>query len=401
MLKTLLILGLCLAALVPASAQTPPPDDPNTPQVTDIQYNSAVQGTITSGAFYDWWQIDAGQGDQVDVTMSAADGLAPLIGILDAGGQLVARSPDGDVNGTVHASYAVTTAGRYTIVATRVGNANGTSTGSYILQVGRSSVATPDSGLQEVTFQCNDNGVFDVTTAATLRFSEDPKKDLSQRITVYGVDGFEPAIRLNISNRPDFNLCSTDARRTVDDVFTFPGEVPRTVTEDTLPSVSQLILNGADQMGTITLTIASRDGKPGRYMAIIEGFSITDEKDTDLLEVRIGPLAAKTTAMKVYMVKTKNSRLDPYLSTLDGSQSCDDAGKRGCETVPSFLGAGAVIHEGTGATITGTRSDAGLLLQPGNADPITLELGSRAGHTKGDYALVIIGELPSREKAGG
>jgi hypothetical protein len=401
MLKSLLILGLCLAALVPASAQTPPPDDPNTPQVTDILPNSTVQGTITSSAFYDWWQLDATPGNQISVKMSGTDGLAPLIGILDAGGQLVARSPDGDVNGTVQTDYIVKTAGRYTIVATRVGNASGTSVGTYFLQLGNTIVATPDSGLQEVTFQCNDNGVFDVTTAATLRFTEDPKQNLSQRITVYGVDGFQPAIRLNISNRPDFNLCSTDARRTVNDVFTFPGEGPRTVTQDTLSSVSQLIINGAEQMGTITLTIASKDGQPGRYMAIIEGFSIADEKDTDLLEVRIGPLAAKTTAMKVYMVKTKNSRLDPYLSTLDGSQSCDDAGKRGCEAVPSFLGAGAVIHEGTGATIAGTRSDAGLLLQPGNPDPITLELGSRAGHTKGDYALVIIGELPPREKAGG
>jgi hypothetical protein len=53
------------------------------------------------------------------------------------------------------------------------------------------------------------------------------------------------------------------------------------------------------------------------------------------------------------------------------------------------------LHEGSGTTITGDRSDAGLTLAPGTTDIMTLELGSRESDTYGDYALFLLGQMPS------
>jgi hypothetical protein len=48
-------------------------------------------------------------------------------------------------------------------------------------------------------------------------------------------------------------------------------------------------------------------------------------------------------------------------------------------------------------TLTGDRSDAGLLINPGNPDPVVVQLSSREGKTHGTYALVFIGQLPPRD----
>jgi hypothetical protein len=231
---------------------------------------------------------------------------------------------------------------------------------------------------QDVTFRCNDD---EVTTATTLKFQEDTTKDLNYRITVYGIDGFLPVIRVQTQSPNSYEICNTDAQHTVGDTFTLPGETARTIAQENLDSASQFLVGGAENTGVLTLTIGSKDGKPGRYMAIIEGFNIDPATDTDTVEVRVGPLAAKTTAIQFYMVAAENSRVDPYLTRGDGEDTCDDAGRKGCEAVPTFSGAGATLHEGDGTTIMGDRSDAGLLINPGNPDPVLVQLGSREGKT--------------------
>jgi hypothetical protein len=261
------------------------------------------------------------------------------------------------------------------------------------LRIANPSVETVNT-YQDVTFRCDDN---DVTTASTLVFQEDPTKDLSYRITVYGLDGFLPVIRLNTDSPNKVEVCNTDAQSTVGDTFTLPGEDARSVSGDHLETVSQLLVTGAEKTGVVTITIGSKDGKPGRYMAIVEGFNIEPSNDIDNVEVRVGPLAAKTTAIQMYMVAAQNSRVDPFMTRPDSGETCDDAGRKGCEAVPTFSGSGATLHEGDGTTIIGDRSDAGLLINPGNPDPVAVQLGSREGKTHGTYALVFIGQLPPRE----
>jgi hypothetical protein len=386
--KAILLLGLCLMA-VPVFAQS---SETNT--VAPINYDDIVEDNITDAAFFDWWKVQVTEGDEVVIDMSAAGGLQPLIGLLDVGGDLIARSQDGAADDTVTLDFVVPSSGEYTIVATRVGNADGTSTGAYSLRLRLANPTVVEvNPYQDVTFRCED---YEVTTAATLAFQEDSSPGLVQRVTVYGINGFQPVIRLNTENPEPFELCNTDAEQAVGDVFTLPDGVEGTVTADNLTSVSQLIVRGADQAGFIKLTIGSKDGTSGRYVVVIEGFSIEPDNDSDAIEVRVGPLAAETTAIQMYMVAGENSRVDPFMTRPDTEETCDDAGRKGCEAVATFNGSGFTLHEGTGTTIIGDRSDAGLLINPGNPDPVVVTLNSRSGRTHGTYALVFIGELPPR-----
>lgn len=389
-IKKIALLIFILFSMLPALAQ----DDMVT--VDDIAYDGVVQDTITDKAFYDWWHIQALAGDVMVVEMGGSDGLQPLIGILDTAGNLVARSADGEPNQAVTMDFTVPKDGQYTIVTTRVGNQDGTTTGRYALRVRKANPPQQNSNpdqYEDVTFACQN---FEATTVAWLRFAEDPRPNLRYRVTVYGIDGFIPVIRLNfeVPGQAPFVKCNVDANATLTDTFTLPGEAERTVTQDTLSTVSQLIFTGADQAGLVNFTIASKNGAAGRYFAIIDGFSIDSASNTDLYDVRIGPLA-KLTPLTVYMVGTQNSRLDPYIKWDRGSLECDDAGRGDCKNVPSFNKAGAVLHESEGLTLVGDRSDAGLILAPGTTDIMTLEMSSRNNETYGDYAIVLLGELPA------
>ncbi len=389
----MLLLFLLLA--VPVFAQS---DD--NPTVLDINYDDIVHDTLTSNAFYDWWTIEASTGDDLVIDMAASDGLEPLIGILNGSGDLVAKSEDGAPDATITLEYVIPEGGHYTIVATRVGNINGTSTGSYSLRLRRAnSPVTSINPYQDVTFRCKDAS-YEVTTAATISFEEDPAAGLGHRITVYGLDGFRPVIRLNFdaSTAEPFEVCNTDAEFTIGDTYTLPGQDTQTVTKDTQGNVSQLLVTNADKMGLLTVTIGSQDGLPGRYIAVFEGFAIEPKDDIDYMDVRIGPLAAKTTSMTAYMIAGENSRLDPFLSTVDKSQSCDDAGRGDCSSIPSLVGVGVTLHNGDSGTISyiGDRSDAGLVLTPLNPDAVGLQMTSHSQDTHGPYAIILIGELPPR-----
>ncbi len=367
----------------------------DTPSVLDIAYDDVVEQTITDAAFYDWWTVNAIKGDQIVIDMKAFDGLAPLIGILDGSGKLISRSEDGQPDAEVTLEYTAEEDGRYVIVATRVGNEEGTTTGSYILRLRRAN-AVPQTSLnpyQDVTFICKGT---EFTTAATITFADDPLPGLSHRITVYGLDGFDPVIRLNFEQPRPYEDCITDAEATLGNTFTLPGETLQTITEASINNAAQVLVNGADQAGELKITIGSEGGAAGRYVAVIESLMIEPKNDIDSFTFRMGPLAAQTTAMTIYMVGAENSRLDPYVLWEAGNMTCDDAGRGDCKTVPSFTGASFTLND-PAATLTGERSDAGLVLTPGNPDPMQLELSSRSGDTSGGYALVILGELPPRE----
>ncbi len=391
-IKKIALFLFILFTMLPVLAQ----DNQDSVTVTDISYDNVVQDTITSGAFYDWWHIQAVAGDVMVVEMGGSEGLAPLIGILDSTGNIVARSTDGEPNQSVSMDFTVPKDGQYTIVATRVGNQGGTTTGHYALRVRKANPPNQNtnSGQYEtVTFPCRD---FEATTAVSLRFGEEPRPNLKYRITVYGIDGFVPVIRLqfDVPGQGPFDKCNTDANATLTDTFTVPGEAERTMTKDTLATASQLIFTGADKTGIVNVTIASKNGAAGRYFAVIDGFNIDAPTKTDLYDVRIGPLA-KLTPLTVYMVAGENSRLDPYMKWDSGNMECDDAGRGDCKNVSSFNKAGATLHENGGMTIVGDRSDAGLTLAPGTTDVMTLEMGSRNGETFGDYVLVLLGQLPA------
>ncbi len=385
LVSILLVVGAC-----PAAAQT---DETGAALIT---YDEVVTENIADDAIFDWWFLDAQADDVLVVDMRGSNGLAPLIGLLDPGGNLIARSEDGPVNGLASMEYTVTETGQYVIVATRVGNENGTSTGDYELRVREASGAyVVDNPYQQVTFRCRD---MDVTNAATVEFSEDFGTSAAYRINVYGIDGFIPVIRVYLAG-VDVTDCSRDSQAMGGDTFTLPGEETVVLEGDVLQTVAQLTITGVDAAGDATLTIGSEDGAPGRYLAVIEGLNIDNPSDIDTVNVGQGPLAAQTPLL-VYMVAGLNERLDPSIELLSDSDEdeqnvCDDAGRRGCEQVPSLVGLRVTIGEAV--EIVGDRFDAGVLLPPGPPQMRLLELSSFGNNTAGTYSLVLIGELPARE----
>src|SRR5689334_8531343 len=107
-IKKITLFLIVILTVLPVFAQDnppPPPDPDSVVTVTDITYDSVQQDTITNKAFYDWWRIQASAGDVMVVEMGGNDGLAPLIGILDSNGNLVAKSADGEPNQAVSMDF--------------------------------------------------------------------------------------------------------------------------------------------------------------------------------------------------------------------------------------------------------------------------------------------------------
>lgn len=405
MRNLLLLLVVCWLTL-PLLAQEDAEDEP---VIAPIEFNMTVQETITDTAFYDWWQISLAAGDAIRVEMQAYDGLIPLIGVLTPDRELAARSslegetPEPDSLAVVE--HRVENEGIYTLIATRAGNQDGTTTGSYVLTVTKTNFIPPrENDLLESVFRCNE---MLVTTVLDMRFLEEvvippdtPVGDVIEayRLTVYGFDGFQPVIRAFASVQEERLDCSRDADYVPGSTYTLPGQETVTLTEEDAEYAAQLGLRNASRdlfFGEINLTIGSLNGHPGRYMAILEGLAIQSRDDIDGLVLRLGPLA-KEAGLTIYMVGAVDNRLDPIIELLDENgeviQVCDDAGLT-CEDILSFAGAGTTLAADN-SSIVGDRFDAGMRLMPNSTDRMYVQLFSRQRSTSGAYTIIFLGELP-------
>jgi hypothetical protein len=244
----------------------------------------------------------------------------------------------------------------------------------------------------EVVFLCNGE---ELAVLAELQFVHQETGADVFPLYIYGLDGLLPAIRVQAPDQ-DIDVCHRDAQNRAGDTITLPGAEPVTLQPDQLEMASQLTINSPDtDLGTVTITFGAEQDAPGRYLAVVGGFSIDPNDNVDLLRLHPGALPVRETTMQVYMVGVgANNRLDPSMRFADGSADCDDAGRRACSDVPSVSGVGVVFSEG--GAVTGDRFDAGLSFEVG--DPLWRDIAfsSFSGRTGGDYALLITGELPPR-----
>jgi hypothetical protein len=197
-LRLIFLTWLVCGLVMPLSAQ----DD-----VTNaaIAYGDTVEDTLTAESFFDLWAFYGGKGDRIRVSMTATEGLAPLIGLLDASRSLVAHSPlEAEINSTAMLEFTLPVSGEYVINATRIGNFEGTTTGSYTLTL--NLVRNDETHTyQDVTFLCSSN---EVTTAATFEFHPDRDTDQHYRITLFGFNGFEPVLRYQLPGDENRMICT-------------------------------------------------------------------------------------------------------------------------------------------------------------------------------------------------
>ncbi len=397
-----IILALICTTTTVLFAQDPTPT-PDRITDTSISYDQTVSDTITEHSSFDLWHFQAGQGEIIEIVMEASDGLAPLFGIFDSrrdlitatnldseGNELFPAAP----NDTIRMQFQIPEAGEYIINATRAGNDDGTTTGSYDLTINLiASGPTRINTNQDVTFRCGDHIA---TTATTINFIARPDVE-TYRVSVYGLDDFQPVIRVEAGRDVELQDCANDSQSMGGDTFTLPGDETNTLPDgDTHLNAAQMSLRG-ENLDQIELTIASIEGHPGRYMVVIDGFQVSVPEDSQQMSLRLGPSAVEGELI-INMVQGENTRIDPYIEWIaDGHEeplaSCDDAGRRGCENVPSFVHAGVVQQDGT--IIIGDRFSAGIRLAPGHPDPNILEFSSRARNATGEYAIILIGELPN------
>ncbi|MDX2139098.1 MAG: hypothetical protein SF123_13495 [Chloroflexota bacterium] len=384
MLRWLLALSVMFVLVLPAAAQQ------ETLPGNEIFYGQTMSGTITNEQFFELWTFEGVTDDAIEVRMTASGGLLPLIGLLDPSGTLVMRSDDGTLDGTVALTYTIPDNGTYTIVATRVGRDQGTTTGQYTISLNWTNPPAQNTS-REVTFRCQE---YEIGVALVLQLASEVVTDgIAQRITVYGLDGFQTMVRIT-SEEMNPNYCVRGNPDLIGDVVTLPGEAPVEMTEAMGFDLFELIIADPLPMGTITYTIGSVDSASGRYMIVLSGLSIDAPGEVEQIAARVGPLAAAAGDVRVYMIAddNANSRLDPYLRLLPDDQGCDDAGRRGCDSVPSLAGAGLRMVDGV--EFMGDRFSAGVRLRQNELEAQFIELGSFSGNTSGRYALVIIGTFP-------
>jgi hypothetical protein len=381
-MKRLLAAGMCALTVGTAGLARAQGDAPLT---APIQYGDQVTETITQEAFYDWWQIEALAGEVLVVEMRASDGLAPLLGLLDPGGTLVARSADGAVDGFAELEVPIEQDGLYTIVPTRVGNADGLTAGTYQLRVGLAGGApAPTRPYEEVTFRC---GADEAAVVAAISFPVESAP--SGEIRAYGIDGLIPVIRVT-RDTDDAPLCG-EAGAIEEDSFTLPGETEPT----TEAPAARLAYDFTGETGTITITIGSAGSAAGRVLAAVSGFTIDPADESEYVTARVGPLAVDG-GVTLYMLDAeRGGRLDPYVRFEAEAEGCDDTGaRRGdpmCTDVLTVNGAG--VETADGLRLLGDRFDAGLrLISQREPQPLVLE--SFRGNTAGAFGVLLLGELP-------
>lgn len=115
-----------------------------------VQLGTPIQGTITSGQYYQLYSFDGVTGETYAISMTRQQGsLDTLLLVLDQNGQIVADNDDivaADVTDSAidNPAFLAPVDGKYTIMATRYGKDVGGTEGTYQLLVDRASVQLPE-----------------------------------------------------------------------------------------------------------------------------------------------------------------------------------------------------------------------------------------------------------------
>ncbi len=375
-----------------------------------LSYGDTVSGVIT-GADYEVVYVFNGQaGDVVTAAMDRTDMVFdPYLVLYDAYPSQNPLAFDDDGGGELNAligGYVLPATGTYYLVATRYGRETGMATGSYVLTLtargaggtlpdtvsggafgglpigdsGGQGTGPAQGGGQDLAFLCDE---IEVPAAALVTF-ENVRPGFTYRVTVLGLDDFDPVIGLE-SEAGD-RLCNDDEPRAGGSQVGVPGV--GLVDADNL--TAQLVFTTSGAVGDIQMRIGGFGGRGGRYAAVFEGLAIAPSTEQDAVTVSVSD-SVLNEPLLVYMV-SQNAGLDPYMRLSGTDIICDDAGVGVCADTPAFSGGGVSISNG-GTYIAG-QYDAGIGIMPNSTGDRTFIFESYNGGSAGNYAMIIIGAAP-------
>lgn len=391
LIRRLIFLCLMLTLFASVSAQ----EDSVT--VEEIFPGAAVFDTITVESFYDRWEFYASAGDQYSAEMIASDGLAPLIGLQDNSGDIVTASNlfddgsiiDAEPDGRAMIFFEIPTDGIYALIATRAGMADGATTGSYSLVL--NLLGTDEETISDhldVSFRCG----ADIVTSALGIYIEDASENTREfHVSVFGFDDFTPVLRIGgndgLTNPPCLLAETLDSP--LDFILTLAdGE---TQTFDRVPPQRARYDFDMQQPGNPFITIAAPAGASGYYAVYLRGLGIETPNDIDRITLFSGP-RAKDAPIWLWMLAEGLTRLDPFMSVLDGLPYCNDIGLRTCRT--AVANSGILAADPAATVLTTDRLDAAVLIDTQSIEPVTIALMSGSTQTTGSYGVWIFGYFP-------
>jgi hypothetical protein len=101
-----------------------------------MAYGDVVSGQIDNATYYELWQFSGKKGDRITITMTGDGQLDPYVGLIEmASEQVLAEDDDSAGNSNAMIETTLPSTGDFAIVATRYDFDQGTSQGSYSLEL--------------------------------------------------------------------------------------------------------------------------------------------------------------------------------------------------------------------------------------------------------------------------
>lgn len=388
---------VCLLIVALAGTAAAQPSDSVTTNV--ILPGTEVTGEISPGALFDVWEFEGRVGEEYRVEMRGANGLAPLVGLRNSSGDIVVASnvlADGSVaetepNGTALLLFEIPADGSYALIATRVGASSGTTTGTYTLRFDlvRQPEPTPDTQA-DVTFRCGG----DVLPAAlALTVGDQSEQGEGLTVTVFGLDGFVPAVRVDYSGEQ--SCAGQPASLAADEWMSVAAPEGATFTIDDSNNEASAFyrVDFGNNPVPANVTIGARSALAGTMVVVVEGLAIEREGDWDTVMLQPGP-RARGIDITLWMLKAGFSRLDP-LMTVAGGLVCDDVGLRTCDS--DLRDASVSWHGGAGIVWQTDRLDSVGRVTLSELAGVEAVLRSQNPRTTGSYTLVLYVRLPAQD----
>jgi hypothetical protein len=194
-------------------------------RATPIAIGDTVRGKVTNTASQQRYSLRARQGNSVTITMTAEGGnLDPYLTLEDSTGKTLAKDDDSGGQHNARIDFTFQEDGDYIIVATRYGQASGSSTGDYTLAVKAGGELATAAATEEAATLAPTAG----SPTAPLVDTATATKAVAAQPTSEGLSNLEPSDTPTSTATPTPTVRPTRTRQ--------PTRTPTEVTQEETPT---------------------------------------------------------------------------------------------------------------------------------------------------------------------